>query len=151
MAILSGQRLPPTRLNTRTVRIRRTTTLSLATGTITPITFDLEDFDNAAMFSPPAAVLTLPVAGLWGFLAYGGIASNATGHRRLLVELGPTGSYPTIDQRPAVSGDDTHITLSGSHSASSPGEQLRLAAQQNSGGALLLRAGAYFTAWLIES
>lgn len=150
MAIQAGQYLRPARLNTRAVRASRAGVLSLTSGTITPIPFDTEDFDNASMFAPTSTSIFLPVAGLWGFSAYGGFASNATGIRRLLVELGSTGAFPTIDERNAVTGDVTHITVSGSHVAAA-GEALRLNAHQTSGGALNLLAGAYFTAWLIES
>lgn len=150
MAILSGQRLTPVRLNTRVVRARRTTALSLTSGTITAVTFDAEDWDNAAMFAATSAVITLPAAGLWGFMALGAFASNVTGMRRLMVDPNGSGTYPTIDSRPAVSGDNTHVTVSGSHIAAA-GDVLRLHAHQTSGVALNLLAGAYFTAWLIES
>ncbi|MEU7771218.1 hypothetical protein AB0C44_07820 [Micromonospora taraxaci] len=114
------------------------------------MSFDAEDWDNAAMFSATSSNISLPVAGLWGFAAFGAFASNATGLRRLLVDVNSTGSYPTINSRPAVSGDNTHITVSGSHVATA-GDALQLFAHQTSGGALNLLAGSYFTAWLIES
>lgn len=150
MAITAGQKLTSARLTTKTSRARRSTALSLTSGTITPITFDVDDFDNASIFGPPSTALTLPTAGLWGFAAYGGFQSNATGLRRLLVEIGSTGTYPTIDERNAVAGDVTHITCSGSYVASA-GDILRLSAHQTSGIALNLLANAYFTVWLIES
>ncbi|MEH0841628.1 hypothetical protein V6U81_04420 [Micromonospora sp. CPCC 205711] len=150
MAITAGQKLTSARLTTQACRARRSTTLSLTSGTITPITFDVDSFDNSSIFGPPSTALTLPTAGLWGILAYGGFASNATGLRRLLVEIGSTGTYPTIDERMAVSGDATHITLAGTYVASA-GDILRLAAHQTSGGALNLLADAYFSVWLIES
>lgn len=150
MAILSGQRLTPVRLNTRSARARRTTTQSLATGSVTVVTFDSETWDNAVMFSAPSTVITLPVAGLWGFAAGGTFTSNGTGLRRLLVDVNASGTYPWIDSRPAVTGDNTAITLSDTHVAAA-GDQLQLFGHQTSGGALNMLAGTRFSAWLIES
>ncbi|MEV1331116.1 hypothetical protein AB0J20_16240 [Micromonospora costi] len=151
MAIQSGNRLTPTRLNTRGVRARRAAAQTLTTGTLTAISWDTEDWDNASMFSGSSTSITLPVAGLWGVLAYAGFTSNATGQRRLLLEEGSSGVYPTIDSRPAVSGDATHVTMSGSYVAATAGVTIRIRAHQTSGGNLDVLAGAYFTAWLIES
>ncbi|MCZ7376554.1 hypothetical protein [Micromonospora sp. WMMC250] len=150
MAIQTGDYLTPARLNTRSVRARRSTSLSLTSGSITVVPFDAEDWDNASMFSATSSTISLSVAGLWGFAAFGAFASNGTGLRRLLVDVNSTSSYPTINSRPAVSGDNTHITVSGSHVATA-GDALQLFAHQTSGGALNLLAGSYFTAWLIES
>ncbi|GLZ62884.1 hypothetical protein [Micromonospora sp. NBRC 107095] len=149
MAIQSGQILTPARLNKRSVRVRRTTSLSLTTGAVTVVSWDVEEFDNSDMFSGPSTVITLPVAGLWGFVASGSFASNATGLRRLLVDVNSTTTFPTIDARTAVSGDNTAITLSGTHLAAA-GDQLRVHAHQTSGGTLAFQGG-YFSAWLIES
>ncbi|WP_433232418.1 hypothetical protein ACQP2H_10565 [Micromonospora sp. CA-248260] len=150
MAITAGQKLTASRLNIRTVRARRTTTLSLTSGTLTAVTLDTSDFDNSSMFTPGGSLITLPIAGVWGFQVYGSFASNATGQRRFLMEIGTTGVYTGIDSRPAVSGDVTHITLSGSYVASA-GDQLRVVAHQTSGGALNLLAGLYITAWYVAS
>ncbi len=150
MGIQSGDWLYPVRLNTRSTRARRTTNLSLTSGSVTVVSFDTEDWDNSAMFPGSSSVIILPVAGLWGFTAAGAFASNGTGLRRLLVDVNGGGTYPTIDSRPAVSGDNTAVTLSGSHVAAA-GDALQLFAHQTSGGALNLLAGVYFAAWLIES
>jgi len=150
MAILSGQRLTPPRLNTRGVRVRRTTTQSLASGSLTAITWDTEDFDSSTIAGPPTTAVTLSSSGLWGFIAYASFASNGTGYRRLMIDPNALASYPTIDARTAVSGDGTSITFSGTYWGAS-GDVLRLHAHQNSGGALNLLAGAYFACWLIES
>ncbi|MEU1602691.1 hypothetical protein [Micromonospora matsumotoense] len=150
MAITAGQKLTASRLNIRTCRARRTTILSLTTGTLTPVSFDVNDFDNSSLFTAGGTLITLPVAGHWGFSAYGGFASNATGQRRVLVEIGTSGVYPGRDARPAVSGDLTHATCSGSYVASA-GDQLRMVVHQTSGGALNLAADAYFSVWYIAS
>ncbi|MET7867989.1 hypothetical protein [Micromonospora taraxaci] len=151
MGIQTGDYLTPARLNTRSVRARRTTTLSLTSGSVTAVPFDAEDWDNAAMFSATSSNISLPVAGLWGFAGFGAIQSNATGLRRLLVDVNSSGTFsPAVNSRPPVSGDNTHITISGSHVATA-GDTLQLCAHQTSGGALNLLANAYFTVWLIES
>ncbi|MDG4809946.1 hypothetical protein O7634_24610 [Micromonospora sp. WMMD1120] len=149
MGIQTGNYLTPQRLNTRSVRARRTNTLSLSSGAVTAISFDAEDFDNSSMFAATSTIITLPIGGLWGFAAGGVFASNGTGLRRLLVDVNGSGTYPWIDSRSAVSGDNTAITLSDTHVAAA-GDQLQLFAHQNSGGALNLLAGVRFSAWLIE-
>ncbi|MEK8107400.1 hypothetical protein NKG94_23785 [Micromonospora sp. M12] len=113
------------------------------------ITFDTEDFDNSSMFSASSTILNLPIAGLWGFAAAGAFASNGTGLRRLLVDVNGSGTYPTIDSRPAVTGDNTAVTLSDTIVAAA-GDQLQLFGHQTSGGNLNLIAGTRFSAWLIE-
>lgn len=148
MAIQSGQRLTPVRLNARALRLSRTTTQPLTSGAITPITWDTEDYDNSSIVTSPSALITLPEAGLWAFLGFVAIQSNGTGYRRLLMDPNLSATYPTIDARAAVSGDNTAITISGTYVAAA-GDQLRLNAQQNSGGSLNVLAGAYLALWLI--
>ncbi|MDG4762377.1 hypothetical protein [Micromonospora sp. WMMD710] len=150
MSVHTGDYLTPARLNTRSVRARRSTTLSLTSGTITGVTFDTEDWDNAAMFAPSSTVITLPVAGLWAFAAFGAFTSNATGLRRLLIDVNATSTYPYIDSRPAVSGDNTHVTLTDTHVAAA-GDTLQLFAHQTSGSTFNLLANCRLAAWLIES
>ncbi|MFG1898700.1 hypothetical protein ACGFIP_32300 [Micromonospora zamorensis] len=148
MGIQSGNFLYPVRLNTRAVRLSRSTPQPLTSGTITPITWDTEDFDNSLIVGSPSAAIVLPEAGLWAFVAFVAFQSNSTGLRRLLLDPNLSGTYPSIDSRPAVSGDNTHITISDTYLAAA-GDTLRLNAHQNAGVSLNALAGAHFTAWLI--
>ncbi|WP_431728572.1 hypothetical protein [Verrucosispora sp. TAA-831] len=150
MPIYAGQDLGPGNLNTLAARASRSTTQSAASGALTAVNFNIEDYDNANMFAPTSTNMTLPVAGLWAFAGYAAVATNATGYRRLLIEVGVTGTYVTIDQRPAVAGDNTHMSIAGTYLANA-GDQLRLIVQQNSGAALNITAGASLSAWLIIS
>lgn len=90
---------------------RSTAQTGIVTGTPTAITFDTEEFDNLAMFTASSSTITIKRAGNYLIEAYAAIESNATGYRRLL--LYKNGSGLIIDQRPAVSGDATHMTASG--------------------------------------
>jgi hypothetical protein len=90
---------------------RSTAQTGIATSTPTPIVFDTEVFDNLAMFSASSSTITIKRAGQYLIEAYAAIESNATGYRRLL--LYKNGSGFIIDQRPAVTGDATHMTASG--------------------------------------
>lgn len=150
MSVQSGQRITPARINKRAIRFRRTVTQLLGSGSFVPIQWDAEDFDNTLIGFPPTTSIALPGVGLWGFAGYAGVQSNANGNRRLLLEIGSSGVYPTIDQRQAVNGDATHMTISGTH-VSTGGDVLRLNVQQNSGINLNLLADATFSVWLIES
>lgn len=90
---------------------RSTAQTGIVTATPTAIVFDTEQFDNAGMFSPSSSTITIKRAGNYLVSAYCGIESNATGYRRLLLEQNGSGNYTVIDQRMAVSGDATHMTI----------------------------------------
>lgn len=84
----------------------------IVTSTPTALLFDTEVEDNLGMFAPTSDTITIKRAGTYVVTGYGAIESNATGYRRLLIELNGGGAYVAIDQRPAVATDATHMTIS---------------------------------------
>lgn len=148
--LLPGDPVPADAFVRPSMRAHRTTTLALPSGSIVPITFDTEDFDiPGGIFTAGGSIITLPIAGLWGVAVYGGTAINAVGFRRFLIEQGTSGVYPIIDQRPAVTADNTHVTATGTYKAAA-GDTLRIDANQNSGGSVNLLIGATVSVWLIQ-
>lgn len=129
-----GQRVRASQLNAPACIVTRSTAQTgIVTATPTAITFDTEAFDNAGMFTAPGTTITITRAGNYDIFGYCAIESNATGYRRLLIEQNGGGSYVVIDQRPAVSGDATHMTI-GTMLPCALGDTLKLFVDQTSGG-----------------
>jgi hypothetical protein len=103
----------------------------IVTGTPTAITFDTEVFDNASMFTASSDTITVMRAGIYAIHGYVAIESNATGYRRPLIEA-PSGLFVTIDARPAVNGDATHMTITAMTSLT-VGQTVKLYVDQTSG------------------
>lgn len=97
----------PTCIVTRSVALT-----GIVTATPTAITFDTEEIDNDEMFIASSTTITIKTAGNYLVSGYCAIESNATGYRRLLIEKNGAANYVVIDQRMAVTGDATHMTIS---------------------------------------
>ncbi len=114
--------------------VTRSTAQSIATATITSITFDTEVIDTTGtMFTASSTTITVPETGIYAVSGYCAITSNATGYRRLLLDQ--NGSFVIIDARGAVNGDHTHMTLN-TLLVCVAGDAIKLAVEQTSGGAL---------------
>lgn len=83
MAILSGQRLTPARLNPVLAQLRQTTAQTITNNTWTAVTFGAEDVDTHSGHSTSSNTsrFTIPLDGT--YLLAGGVsyAANATGQR----------------------------------------------------------------------
>lgn len=109
---------------------RSTAQTGIVTATPTEVVFDTEVFDNDTMFSGPSGTITIKTAGQYYVSAYVGIESNSTGYRRLF--LYKNGSSLIIDERNAVTGDATHMTISGPYNFA-VNDTLQLYVEQSSG------------------
>jgi hypothetical protein len=130
-----GQKVRAVDLNGPACIVTRSTAQTgIVTATPTVITFDTEAFDNASMFTTSLPTeITITRAGNYTVSAYAGIESNATGYRRLLIEQNGGSNYVVIDERPAVNGDATHMTI-GTFLSCQVNDKLKLFIEQSSGG-----------------
>lgn len=122
---------------------------TLTSGTEATVVFNQERWDNGDLHSTSANTgrLTAPITGLFLFGTHLAIASNATGRRYvgLRVTFAAGGSaFVAFDERAAVNGDDTYISLSTSYQLAA-GDYVEVRAFQNSGGALNVLAGGNFS------
>jgi hypothetical protein len=128
--------------------VSRSTAQSISTATVTYITFDTEVIDTTGtMFSASSTTITIPETGIYMVSGYCGLAVNATGYRRLLLDQ--NGTFMIIDARPAVSGDNTHMTLN-TLLACALGDTLRLAVDHSAGVSLntvTTQAPRFTVAW----
>lgn len=123
--------------------VTRSTAQSIPNSAITYITFDTELVDTTgSMFTASSTTITVPETGIYMVSGYSGLAINATGYRRLLLDQ--NGSFVVIDQRTAVTGDNTHMTIN-TLLVCTAGDAIKLAADQNSGGALNTAGTPRFT------
>ena len=116
------------------VRVTRTTDQSIANNAGTPLAFDSERYDTAAMHDNATnnSRLTAPVAGIYAVTVEIDWLFNATGIRNL--ELRRNGATPIATQTvsPPPTGDQevtTQVRLGA-------GEFVEASVQQNSGGSL---------------
>lgn len=129
-----GQKVRAVDLESPVCVVTRSTALTgIVTATPTAITFDTEVRDDFGMFSGSSTTITIVRAGTYSVSGYCGIESNATGYRRLLVEQNGGANYVAIDQRPAVTGDATHMVISTTVLCSAA-DTLKLFVEQSSGG-----------------
>jgi hypothetical protein len=130
----AGQKLRASDLNVPGCIVTRSTAQTgIVNLTPTAITFDTEVFDNLAMFTASSDTITIKRAGEYLVSGYCAIESNATGYRRLLIEQNGGGNYVVIDQRTAVSGDATHMTIQATLKCAL-NDTLKLFVDQSSGG-----------------
>lgn len=126
-------------------RVDRGTVQSIPNAAWTPVSFDYERFDTADYFSVGSpTVFTIPRTGRYLLGGTVGFATNATGIRGALLAGSIGGS---ADQRSAVNGGSTNISLSEMHWLTI-GTTVTMLAYQSSGGALDLAANAN-SLWII--
>jgi hypothetical protein len=129
-----GQKVRASDLNFPMCIVTRSTAQTgIATSVPTAITFDTEVVDNSAMFTASGTTITIQKAGVYLITGYCAIESNATGYRRLLIEQNGAANYVVIDQRMAVTGDATHMTISATLLCALS-DTLKLFVDQSSGG-----------------
>lgn len=110
---------------------RSTAQTGIVSSSPTALTFDTEVKDNDTMFTASSSTITIKTAGSYSVDGYGAIESNATGYRRLLLYV--NGSPTIIDERMAVTGDATHMTISTVYKFSA-NDTVQLYIEQSSGG-----------------
>jgi len=120
------------------VRCFASTTQSVASGVLTKIALDSENYDNAVMHANGSNNTRITVPGN-GVLQIGGsvrFQSNSGGHRELrIIRNGNNSDIVARDVRGAVNGASTEFTVSTNYKAS-PGDYFELQAYQNSGSSL---------------
>ena len=94
----------------------RDAVLSIPNNTATDLTLNVQDFDNASMFAPTSAIMTIPAGadGLYRISLWVLWAAGSTGFRRAAISKnnGTTaGTDSWHDIRGAVSGGDTANTI----------------------------------------
>jgi hypothetical protein len=91
-------------------------------------------------FTTPWQTFTIPRTGTYRFTSQQAFGSNATGERRLHLILTGTSAGTWTDNRPAVSGDNTHCTATWEFLCSA-GDTATFKLDQNSGATLSLTNG----------
>lgn len=121
--------------------VSRVAALAAADSTNTLLAFDTEDFDPHAMHA--AGVITVPKAGVWRVTFNGAFDANASGRRQLRMNKNSataTTNTVAFHSVPAASGAETALDVVFVVRLAA-GDQLRLWANQNSGGSLQLVTG----------
>lgn len=118
------------------VLVSRTgTAISLTTGVITPITWDTEILDYAAagFFTASSDTITIQVAGVYLVTGYCGIASNASGRRRITIQI--NGVNRSLISLNADTTQIHHLSIAGQFNLA-VNDTVKLAVAQDSGGPL---------------
>jgi hypothetical protein len=111
-------------------------TQSIPSGAFTDVTFPVEDFDNAGLFTPGAAVITVALFGVYTVSASVQWQPNATGSRALIVLLNGV-EIPSVGNEVPVNSVGNGTRLSTAFDiALSPSNQLKVQVLQGSGGNL---------------
>jgi|SRR5690348_8448631 len=126
-------------------RVRKAAdTAGLTSGSLTPITFDTEDYDTDSLHdnvtNPTRITFSAVTAGVWDIRAHVQWVSNATGDRQLQFRVNGGANAIALAREPAVNGAVTAQVLATLYRFAN-GDYLELHAAQNSGGALAINGG----------
>ncbi len=118
-------------------RVHHNTTQSIANATVTALAFNSEtaDTDTIHDTSTNNQRLTCKTAGIYLIVGQVAIQSNATGFRAALIRLNNGATYIAAEQRQAVNGDGTFMTVSSIYPLA-VNDFVTLEVYQNSGGSL---------------
>lgn len=97
------------------VRVTRSTTLSLTTGTLTAVNWDTEDYDVGGFHSTVTNTnrLTAPASGYYQCTTAIGFDANATGARWVFILRSDGALIGTVYEAPAPAGYNTGLSCSG--------------------------------------
>ena len=127
---------------TLATKANRSTTQTIPDATDTAISFDSASYNDwGAWVVGNAARITVPVTGRYMVIANATFAGNATGFRRIGVELNGAGTIAQVHSHSNAAGTGTSLSVSGVATLS-VGDYVRLIVRQNSGVALDISTGA---------
>lgn len=138
MAIASGQRLTPARLNPIIADLRQTTAQTLPNNTWVALLFQAEDIDTHGGHSTTSNTgrYTCTLAGTYMFNGAVAFASHATGQRWCRWHLNGGEIFGTGANVQAITGQPTLLTARTAVMTLAVGDYVELAAFQSSGGNL---------------
>lgn len=122
------------------------TAQALATGTAdVAITLDTEDYDsdNGHSTSTNTSRYTIQVAGTYRIVALGGFSTNATGNRKLGININGAAARAGSIQQPGMASNSWNACVV-TELACSVGDYIEIAMWQTSGGSLSTAASAGF-------
>lgn len=128
---------------TLATKATRSTAQSIATATDEVITFDSASYNDWGAWNNVSnqARITAPVTGRYMVIGNATFAGNATGFRRLSIELNASSTLATIHSMSNLAGTATSLSVSAVHTFA-VGDYVRLQVRQNSGAPLDVNAGA---------
>lgn len=121
----------------------RTSAQSISNATDEYITFDSASYNDYGAWNAASlqARLTAPVTGRYQVIANAAFAGNATGFRRLFIELNGTTAISSMHSHSNAAATPTSMSVSAVQTMSI-GDYVRLGVRQTSGGALDVNSGA---------
>lgn len=111
----------------------RSTTQSIPNAVGTAVSFDVEHFDNDAMFAPTSTQITVVEDGLYDLSGFVSWASNATGYRS--VQLALNGTRIVGNLQSTHTGVAVGVSVACTRNLTA-GDNITLVVDQNSGSAL---------------
>ncbi|HYE78415.1 MAG TPA: hypothetical protein VEI97_10535 [bacterium] len=117
---------------------------SIATSTVTTLTFDTESYDTDTLWAGGAPTrITFTTAGKYAVFGHARFASNTTGQRQLLIRLDGTTNIASVNLR-AGSTDVTDVAIYTEY-VFTAGQYVELQAHQDSGGNLDVQTSGVLT------
>lgn len=139
-----GTYTAPPAASATSVRLRNSTTQNITSASFTAISFNTEDWDDAAYHSGSAPTrITFPSDGKYMLVGQIGFSANATGRRILDVRIGGSSIIARAEVDPN-SANQTFVTVTGIFNAVA-GNYAELVAYQNSGSTLTTVATASYS------
>jgi len=129
-------------IDERHADLTRATTQSIATATITYISWTVETVDTHGFIAVTSDTVTIPAShgGVYSISAFARFAANATGLRNLFIEIGGTQVVEHRLEANSISAQQTSMPVSLAAKRLAAGATIKVGVYQNSGGALNLES-----------